>query len=182
MFQPGDILLYGVNLLTCKNIVPRLIQLIQGSTVIHVAIYVNKDEQGNHIICEALLCDGVTKKVFTETTIITRPDGFILLGTKRHPEIKNVINLDKIVAKYIGKKYAKLTIINILFQHGMSRILTKRVWTNWFTSKDAFICSQLALTIIEDVLKENNIPYTFTKVPSLTEPDDYLKNPWIDQE
>lgn len=182
MFQPGDVLLYTAPPLTFKNLISHGIRLVQGSQVEHVAIYLGANDTG-HIILEAL-SDGVNLKTLSDSEIYTRTikpaDGFVLYGIARLPDMKVSLSNKVFVlsaAKYDKAPYGYLTDVNILFQHGMGRLFNK-TWKVWFKSKKGYICSEVAQLVVEDVFNLFNIPLPFKKIACLTEPDDYLKEPW----
>jgi hypothetical protein len=183
MFNPGDILLYTSPGLKFNNLISNGIRLIQGSKVSHVALYVGANERG-HVILEAL-SDGVNLKTLVGDEIYNRKlkpaDGLTLCGIARLPNIK--VSLGNTVfaiasAKYTQSPYGYLTDVNILLQHGKTRIFPKKPWTVWFKSKKGYICSEVAMHVIQDVLQLYNMPIPFKKIPALTEPDDYLIDPW----
>lgn len=172
MFAPGDILLYEPNAFTFQNLIPEGIRLVEGNKVVHVAVYIGLASTGFYII-EAMT-DGVHLKVIPD--LINRSNGFKLYGTASLPNQKfNFTDLWSEAHKYDDKPYGYLTDGNLLLQHGMSRLFPNRPWQVWFKSKKGFICSELALLIISKFC--NN--FTFPKVPALTEPDDFLKSPWV---
>jgi hypothetical protein len=169
MFQPGDILLYHAEALKISNIVPRLIRLITGNKVTHVALYLGEVDK-KHIILDAL-SNGIYIKEMSN--IINRDDDFNLYGIARLPIEKDLYGrfYDEAL-KFNNKPYGILTIINLLFQHGKT-VFTNKEWTTWFKSKKGYICSEVCQLVYENVVNTQ-----FPKKANLTEPDDYLTNPW----
>ncbi len=181
-FIPGDILLYTAPALQFSNIIPKLIRLVEGSQVEHVAIYLGYNK--GHVILEAL-SDGVKIKTLSDTEIYTRTikpaNGFVLYGVSRLQNIevssKNTVFTIS-AAKYNQSPYGYLTDINMLLQHGKCILFPKKPWTVWFKSKKGYICSEVAQLTMGDVLELNNIPLPFKKIACLTQPSDYLYEPW----
>ena len=179
MFKPGDILLYTAPALKFDNIVPRLIRVITGNKVTHVAVYLGMINE-SHIVIEAL-SDGVKIRTYSDKGIRDREDDFKLYGIAKLPNLDiNPKNKTFAVAasSYTQVPYGYLTILNLLLQHGRGWIFPKKPWTVWFKSKRGYICSEVAQLVIADVLKLNNINITFPKPAAVTEPDDYLVSPW----
>ena len=171
MFSTGDVLLYTAPRLTFANLVPRLIRLVTGNKVTHVALYIDTDEDNTHIILEALF-DGVYIKILSEAELYERMNGFKLYGTARLPDVTiNPNTLASFAMRYNQKKYGLLTILNLLLQHGKTRLFPKKEWSVWFKSKDAYTCSELTQLALEEYFKP-------TKAAALVEPDDYLGSPW----
>jgi hypothetical protein len=54
----------------------------------------------------------------------------------------------------------------------MGRLFNKE-WKIWFKSNDAYICSESTQLVYE------KMGFKFKKIASLTEPDDFLTDPWI---
>lgn len=170
MFQPGDVLLYQAEALKVSNIIPRLIRLITGSKVTHVSLYLGEVNQ-KHIILDAL-SDGVYIKEMSN--ILNREDDFNLYGIARLPMDKDLYGRFYDIAQaFNNKPYGILTIINLLLQHGKA-LITNKEWTTWFKSKRGYICSEVCQLVIKTA-----VDVTFDKPSNLTEPDDYLKYPWI---
>lgn len=178
MFISGDVLLYSAPNWKFITIFPKLIQLITGNKVTHVALYLGiKEGTDLHLILEAL-DNGVYIKAFTEEELHTRSNGFILCGVARLPQLpQNVIALWP-AAKYTTKPYGILTILNLLCQHGKTRIFPKKSWSVWFKSKNAYICSEVTQLVLEDILRVAQVKYTFNRPACLVEPDDYLSSPY----
>jgi len=170
MFKPGDVLLYESTGLTFKNLIAEGIRLITGNKVIHVAFYWGK-KGDEHTIIEALGSVGVDVKELTDESIVNHPDGFRLFGVARLEDIPTVAYK---TYDYIGSPYGYLTITNLMFQHGKTRLFPKKPWTTWFKSKEGYICSELCQLIVEDALPD----FKFPKQAHLVEPDDYLSAPW----
>ncbi len=164
-FIPGDVLLYTSPHLKFNDILAHGVRLIEGSQVIHVALYL-----GNSLIIEAL--NGkVSIKYLPE--LVNRTNGMVLYGISRLDGFNETYDsLNKIASTFNNKPYGYLTDINILFQHGKCLLFPNKPWTVWFKSKDAYMCSETVLLIYQAFGK------TFTKLACLTEPDDLLKAPW----
>ena len=179
MFKPGDILLYTAPALKFDNIVPRLIRVITGNKVTHVAVYLGSIDE-SHIVIEAL-SDGVKIRTYSDAGLRDRKDDFKLYGIARLPNIEVEAN-NKVfalsAAAYTQTPYGYLTIVNLLLQHGRGWLFPKKPWTVWFKSKKGYVCSEVAQLVITDVLKLNNIAISFPKPAAVTEPDDYLVSPW----
>lgn len=179
MFKSGDILLYAAPTLKFSNIIPRLIRLITGNEVIHTAIYLKSDGNNSNLVLDALP-SGIYIKTFTDAELLNRLDDLKLYGIAYLPNLfinsSNTICL--VAAKYAYHSYGYFTIINLLLQHLKTRIFTSSLFSIAFKSKDAYICSEVCRLVVDDVLRLNNIPSPFNKLPALTEPDDYLKHPW----
>lgn len=184
MFNPGDILLYDARALKFATIIPKLIRLITGNKITHVAMYLKKDGE-NHIILDALI-SGVKLKTLTTSQLYDRSkENFKLYGISRLPEIELLPDVVKktdmflwMAEKYAPSPYAIKTICNLLLQHGIGRIYPDKQWKVSFKSSKGYICSEACQLVMEDIIKLNQINITFTKVAAITEPDDYLKAPW----
>jgi hypothetical protein len=181
MFKPGDVLLYeAAPAWKLANIIPKLIRLITGNKITHVALYLGTNENG-HVILDAL-SNGIKIKTMSEIELYDRHmDDFKLYGIASLPNLK--IDPSNTVFMYVAAKYALhpygfKTIFNLLLQHGMGRLFNKP-WKIWFKSKRGYICSEVTQLVMEDVLRLNQINILFTKNASLTEPDDYLSSPWV---
>ena len=171
MFSPGDVLLYEAPSLTFANLVPRLIRLVTGNKVTHVALYIEPELDDNHFILEALF-DGIAIKTISEAELYNRLNGFKLKGVARLPNV--IVNRNALASfaiRHNNKKYGLLTILNLLLQHGKTRLFPKKEWSVWFKSKDAYTCSELTQLALEEYFKP-------TKAAALVEPDDYLGSPW----
>ena len=178
MFKPGDVLLYTAPALKFSNIIPRLIRLATGNKVTHVAVYLGKNDTG-HVILDAL-SNGVQLKVMSEDHLYDRQDDFKLCAIASLDECKPLSSSSVFMfsaAKYASTRYGYLTIFNLLLQHGKGRIFNKP-WSIWFKSKKGYICSEVSQLVIEDVLRLNQISVPFKKPAAITEPDDYLSDPW----
>ena len=182
LFNPGDVLLYTSPGLKFSNLISNGIRLVQGSEIIHVALYLGANFNG-HIIIEALT-DGIKIKTLSDKELHNRTikpaDGLVLYGIARLPKIQvSLANTIFAVAaeKYTPAPYGYLTDLNLFFQHGMGRLFNK-TWKMWFKSKKGYICSEVAQLVVGDVLNSFHIPLPFKKVACLTEPDDFLKSPW----
>jgi hypothetical protein len=180
MFKPGDVLLYEAPAWKFSNIIPRLIRLITGNKIIHVALYLGTNEEG-HVILDAL-SNGIKIKTMSEIELYDRHiDDFKLYGIASLPSLKidptNMVFM-YVAAKYAPRPYGFKTIFNLLLQHGMGRFFNKP-WKIWFKSKRGYICSEVTQLVMEDVLRLNQINIPFTKNASVTEPDDYLSSPWV---
>ena len=182
LFNPGDVLLYTSPGLSFSNIISSCIRLIQGNEIIHVALYLGANYEG-HIILEALV-DGVKIKTLSDRELYNRTikpaDGLVLYGIARLPNIQ--VSLGNTVfalsaAKYNLSPYGYLTDLNLFFQHGMGRLFNKK-WKLWFKSKKGYICSEVAQLAVGDVLTLFSVPLPFKKEAALTEPDDFLSDPW----
>ena len=170
MFSTGDVLLYTAPRLTFANLVPRLIRLVTGNKIVHVDLYIGPDH-GNHVILEALF-DGVRLRTFSEAELYERMNGFKLHSTAKLPNVEiSPVTLMAIAVNYEGKKYGYLTILNLLLQHGKTRLFPNKQWSILFTSKDAYTCSQLTQLALEDYFNP-------LKPAALVEPDDFLARPW----
>lgn len=140
MFQPGDVLLYHAEALKISNIIPRLIRLITGNKVTHVALYLGEVNQ-KHIILDAL-SDGIYVKEMSN--IINREDDFNLYGIARLPIEKDLYGrFYEEALKVNNTPYGILTILNLLLQHGKTLIFPKKQWTTAFKSKKGYICSEV---------------------------------------
>lgn len=183
MFNPGDILLYTAPHLKFSTLITNGIRLIEGSPVEHVAVYLGSSSAGHQII-EAL-SDGVRIKILTKEGIFNRVDGtaagFKLYGYSRLPNLQ-VEATNKVfaisAARYDLFSYGYLTDLNLFLQHGKTRLFPKMPWTVWFKSKKGYICSEVAQLVVGDVLELNHIDLPFKKIACLTEPDDFLQEPW----
>lgn len=172
MFKPGDVLLYTAPAWKFSNLIPKGIRLVTGNKMTHVALYINQ-EYSKHIVLDASI-KGIFTLRMTEAELYNRKDDFELYGIAR---LKDMPPLDensliRISSSFFGKKYGYLTILNLLLQHGMGRLFNKE-WKIWFKSNDAYVCSELTQLVYE------KIGFKFDKPASLTEPDDFLKEPWI---
>lgn len=177
MFKPGDILLYqAVSALKFSTIIPRIIQLITGNKITHVALYLGCIN-GNHIILDAL-ANGILVKSLSNTEIYNRKDDFKLYGISQLDIEIPITNIMIEACIYSRKPYGFATIFNLLFQHGKTRLYPTKPWTTWFKSKNGYICSEVCQRVLENLLIENNIKLPFIKESNLTEPDDYLVAPW----
>lgn len=173
MLKPGDVLLYTAPAWKFSNLIPKVIQLITGNKVTHVALYIGVEGE-KHIILDAL-ADGVNTKIMSEAELYNRLDDFVLLKVARLSDSHLPIDPTGIVlatSKYVRKKYGFLTILNLFFQHGKTRLFPNKKWTVWFKSNDAYICSQVVQLVYE------SLGYVFDKDAALVEPDDYLSEPW----
>lgn len=170
MYKSGDVLLYESTGLTFKNLIAESIRLITGNRVIHVAFYWGTRGE-RHTIVESLGSVGVDVKELTDEELVNHPDGFRLFGISRLEGAPMVVYK---TYDYIGSHYGYLTIINLMFQHGKTRLFPKRPWTTWFKSRDGYICSELCQLIVEQAIPD----YKFPKLAHLVEPDDYLTAPW----
>ena len=107
LFNPGDILLYTSPGLKFDNLISNAIQLIQGSKVCHVAMYIGANERG-HVILEALV-DGVNLKTLVDNEIYVRKikpaDGLVLCGIARLPNIG--VSLNNTVFAVAASKYTE---------------------------------------------------------------------------
>lgn len=179
MFKPGDVLLYEAPAWKFANVIPKIIRLITGNKITHVALYLGINDKG-HVILDAL-SRGIEVKTMSETELYDRhKDDFKLYAVATLPEI--TIDSSNVVFMFAAAKYTKVpygfkTIFNLLLQHGMGRLFNKP-WKVWFKSKKGYICSEVTQLVVEDVLRLNQIKIPFTKNASLTEPDDYLSEPW----
>jgi hypothetical protein len=177
MFKPGDVLLYKAkSYLKFSTIIPKIIQLCTGNEVTHVALYLGSTKDG-HIILDALT-NGILLKTLSNEEIYNRKDDFILHGIAR---LEGIIPTSDIIIEasiYSRNPYGFLTIINLLLQHGKTRLFPKKLWTTWFKSKNGHICSEVCQLVLENLLQENKFIVPFTKKAHLTEPDDYLVLPW----
>lgn len=180
MMKPGDVLLYKAPAWKFSNIIPKLIQLITGNSVTHVALYLGSAYDG-HIILDAL-SEGVLIKVMSDSEIRVRKDDFMLCGIARLPEPYYIDSARSLIllkaVKYSRKPYGFLTILNLFLQHGKTRLFPNKPWTTWLKSKDAYICSEVSQLVIEDILMEFNRSSPFPREANLMEPDDYLNKPW----
>ena len=180
MFKPGDVLLYQAPAWKFSNIIPKLIQFITGNKVTHVALYLGCSLDG-HLVLDAL-AGGILIKTMSEFELWSRKDDFTLYGIARLPETHNINPARAFIileaAKYSRKSYGFLTILNLLLQHGKTRLFPSKAWTTWFKSQDAYICSELCQIVLEDVFVEVKLKSPFMKESNLTEPDDYLSYPW----
>lgn len=170
MFLPGDILLYDAPAIRFNNIIPRLIRLITGNRVTHVALYLG-ELRGKHIILDAL-SDGIYVKDMDD--IVSRDDGFKLYGISRLENQSHSGMYLTLAQQYNKSPYGILTILNLLLQHGYGRLFPHRAWKTWFRSEKGYICSEVCQLVVEDVES-----IKFPKPANLTEPDDYLSYPWI---
>lgn len=178
MFIPGDVLLYTAPKWNFSTVYSKIIQLITGNRITHVALYLAVSSiPGKHLILEAL-STGIHIKTVTEDEIYIHEDGFVLCGISRLLVLPTNPVLLWSAAKYNTKPYGILTIINLLLQHGKTRLFPNKSWTSWFKSKNAYICSEVTQLVLEDVLKANQIKYSFKKDACLVEPDDYLSAPF----
>jgi len=171
MFSTGDVLLYTAPRLTFANLVPRLIRLVTGNKIVHVALYIEPEINDKHFILEALF-DGVYIKAYSEAELYERMNGFKLYGVARLPNV--TVNANALVSfamRYNNKKYGILTILNLLLQHGKTRLFPRKKWSVWFKSKDAYTCSELTQLALEEYFNP-------AKAAALVEPDDYLGKPW----
>ena len=164
-FNPGDVLLYTSPHLKFKYLLAHGIRLVEGSQIIHVAIYLD-----NNFIIEAL--DGkVQIKYLPE--LINRTNGMVLYGTATLSNTSIVYqDIYAIASLFNNKPYGYLTDINILFQHGKCLLFPKKPWTVWFKSRNGYMCSETALLIYQALGNK------FPKLACLTEPNDLLKAPW----
>lgn len=172
MFNPGDVLLYTAPAWKFSNLILKGIQLITGNKMTHVALYLNK-EHDKHIILDAS-AKGIFTLKMTEAELYSRKDDFELYGVARLSNLQSPIDQDliiKISSSFFGKKYGYLTILNLLLQHGMGRLFNKE-WKVWFKSKDAYVCSETTQLIYE------KMGYIFNRPACLTEPDDFISEPW----
>lgn len=179
MFKPGDVLLYQAPAWKLSNLIPKTIQLITGNKVTHVALYLGPSYDGHNIL--DALSEGIFMRSLTEAQIYNRKDDFKLYGIARLSTTVNDTNVSAFLwsaSKYTTKKYGYKTIFNLLLQHGKTRLFTKKPWTVWFKSHDAYICSEVTQLAIEDAFRLNQIKFKFPKVACLVEPDDYLSAPW----
>jgi hypothetical protein len=171
MFKPGDVLLYTAPAWKFSNLIPKGIQLITGNKMTHVALYINQ-EGANHIVLNAD-SKGIFTLSMTEAELYSRKDDFELYGIARlSNQLINPDLLRQASSSFFGKKYGYLTILNLLLQHGMGRLFNKE-WKIWFKSNDAYICSESTQLVYE------KMGFKFKKIASLTEPDDFLTDPWI---
>lgn len=177
MFETGDILLYqAVSAFKFSTIIPKLIQLITGNKITHVALYLGQTN-GNHVILDAL-ANGILIKTLSNTEIYNRKDDFKLYGISQLNVEIPVTNLMVEACVYSRKPYGFTTIFNLLLQHGKTRLYPNKQWTTWCKSKDGYICSEVCQKVLEALLSENHIKSPFIKKANLTEPDDYLIAPW----
>lgn len=172
MFKPGDILLYKATSWKLSTIIPKLIQLITGNKITHVGLYLGQEED-KHVVLDALAKGGIKIKYFTDIEIHTRKDDFILHGIARLPVEFDSLNLNLIALRYSNKPYGFLTIINLLLQHGKTRLFPNKKWAVWIKSNKGHICSEVSQLVLEEFVKE-----TFQKEACLVEPDEYLSFPW----
>lgn len=175
MFKPGDVLLFCGRAWTFKNLMSKCIRLVTGNEITHVALYL-KPFEDKHVILEAL-SNGVLIQVLTTAELYYKSNGDRLQGISRLliAKDKDLSQVFTHAYPYHGKKYAYLTDVNLLLQHGKTRIFPKRPWTIWFKSdKSKFICSEVTQLVLEKALMELNVNPPFLKIPALTEPDDYL--------
>jgi hypothetical protein len=173
VFNPGDVLLYTAPAWKFSNIIPKLIRLITGNKITHVALYINQ-EGNKHIILD-VSTKGIYTLSMTEAELYNRVDDFCLAGIARLNNLQLPLEQDKLrtaTSYFFGKKYGYLTILNLLLQHGMGRLFNKE-WKIWFKSNDAYICSESTQLVYE------KMGFIFNKPACLVEPDDYLSAPWI---
>lgn len=165
-FNPGDVLLYASPYLKFNDILAHGIRLVEGSQVIHVAVYLD-----NNTIIEAL--NGKVSITYL-SDLVNRTNGMVLYGVATLPDTSiKYQDIYAIASLFNNKPYGYLTDINILFQHGKCLLFPNKPWTVWFKSKKGYICSELALLIYQALLNK-----PFPKLACLTEPDDFLKFPW----
>jgi hypothetical protein len=152
--------------------------LATGNKVTHVAVYLGTNNDG-HVILDAL-SKGIKIKVVPEAWLYDRSDDFKLYGIARLPNMEQFSKTSVFMysaAKYAESSYGYLTILNLLLQHGMGKFFNKS-WTIWFKSKRGYVCSEVSQLVIEDVLRLNQLKSPFKKLATITEPDDYLTDPW----
>ena len=169
--NPGDVLLYKCpGSLELSNIFAHGIKLIEGNEIIHVALLIGFTFD-HYVILEALE-NGVRIKWVKD--VINRDNGLVLDRIATIPNFQfDSKKLYAIASEFDGKPYGYLTDLNILLQHGKSRLFPNKEWTVWFKSKNGHMCSETTQLVYEA------LGMHFQKLAALTEPDDYLSTPWI---
>lgn len=172
MFNPGDVLLYAAPAWKFSNLIPKGIQLVTGNKVTHVVLYLCQ-EYDKHVVLDAST-KGIYTLKMSEAELYNRMDYFQLYGIARlnnFDYLSHQNNIIRISSRFFAKNYGYLTILNLLFQHGMGRLFNKE-WKVWFKSNDSYICSEMVQLVYEI------LGFKFNKPACLTEPDDFLSPPW----
>jgi hypothetical protein len=166
MYIPGQVILYKDG----PNIISKLIRLIQGNKITHCAIVVEAHENNPTLLEIQNFTHKVRLVKFSETLSYS-DEIYIAIGNvdKIFPQLF----IKAVYDQYLNHKYSGFALINAMINHFIGLFSKNYKYREFFKIKNKYTCSSLVATIL------NILAFTKILIPSISEPDDFTKAPWI---